>query len=244
MQLNQDFMILNRKGQSMLSQISGAVQSLVIHEPDVLLLSYFLPDNNLESATNDFVEDTWVKAWLPHIQSEGVKQRIQQFKEAGLFDPSQAPNDGLTLLPLDSLPADDKSTLPEQLSLSRHAAISLHAKGFFACSNLDQTPRLLPTEYVVLMLAFGDGIPIQKVVAEKRFLFNQDVEQVLKILFKHGYLVERKNTGKKTPETQPQYATVQADSGLKSWREIEPDDKIPVYFVPHMENHFPLALGI
>ncbi len=248
MQLNQDFMILNRKGQSMLSQISGAVQPLVIHEPDVLLLSCFLSDNDLESATNDFVEDTWAKAWLPHIQSEGVKQRIQQFKEAGLFDPSQAPNDGLTLLPLDSLPADDQSTLPEQLSLSRHAAISLHADGFFACSNLDQTPRLLPTEYVVLMLAFGDGMLIQKVVAEKSFLFNQDVdqdvEQVLKILFKHGYLVERKSAGKKTPATQSQYATIQAGSGLKSWRDIEPDGKIPVYFVPHMENHFPLALGI
>jgi len=60
-------MILHRKGQSMLPQISGVVQPLVIHEPDVLLLSYFLADNNFESATNDFVEDTWVKTWLPHI---------------------------------------------------------------------------------------------------------------------------------------------------------------------------------
>jgi radical SAM superfamily enzyme YgiQ (UPF0313 family) len=28
------------------------------------------------------------------------------------------------------------------------------------------------------------------------------------------------------------------------WQDIEPDGRIPVYFTPHMENHYPLALGM
>jgi radical SAM superfamily enzyme YgiQ (UPF0313 family) len=244
MQLNQDFMILNRKGQSMLSQISGEVQPLVIHEPDVLLLSYFLAENDIESATECFIQDAWVKAWLPHIQSQGVKQRIQQFQDAQVFAASQAPNDGLTLLPLELTATAANIELPAHLSLSRHAAISLHADGFFACSHVDQAPRLLPTAYVVLMLAFGDGKTCEEVIEEKSFLFDDDLKPVLHTLLAHGFLVERKNAGKQAAEAQSQFASVQAESDLQSWRDIEPDGRIPVYFVPHMENHFPLALGI
>ena len=40
-QLNQDFMILNRNGQSIASRISGVAPVLAIQGPDVLLLSYF-----------------------------------------------------------------------------------------------------------------------------------------------------------------------------------------------------------
>ena len=31
---------------------------------------------------------------------------------------------------------------------------------------------------------------------------------------------------------------------VAGWRDLEPDGRIPVYFVPHMENHYPLALGM
>ena len=30
----------------------------------------------------------------------------------------------------------------------------------------------------------------------------------------------------------------------KSWRNMQPDGRIPIYFTPHMENHYPLALGM
>ncbi|MGJ8662161.1 MAG: B12-binding domain-containing radical SAM protein [Marinicella sp.] len=244
MQLNQDFMLLNRKGQSMVSQISGAVPPLAIHEPDVLLLSYFLSENVSTSAANKFINHPWIKKWLPHIQAAGAEQRIGQFKQAGLFDQSQAPNDSLALLPLELIAEDVVTTIPEELSLSSNAAISLHEDGFFACSQLDQMPRLLPTSWVILMLAFADGQASKPILAEKEFMFDEDIQLVLKTLFHHGFLIQQKSKRKQQADEQTEYADIKPVSDLKSWQEIKPDGRIPVYFVPHMENHFPLALGI
>ncbi|TDR20407.1 B12-binding domain-containing radical SAM protein [Marinicella litoralis] len=244
MQLNQDFMILNRKGQSMVSQISGVRAPLVIHEPDVLLLSYFLNQGDVNSATTDFINHPWIKAWLPHLQAQGVQQRVEQFKQAGLFDSSQAPNSALTLQPLELVSAEDEVHLPGALSLSSHAAISLHEDGFFACSNTSQQAHRLPTSWVILMLAFGDGTDHQTVLDEKALMFEGDGLLILKTLYKHGLLIAQKKQTKGPELVQTQYAEITAGSETQTWQQIEPDGRIPVYFVPHMENHFPLALGI
>lgn len=243
MQLNQDFLLLNRKGQSMISQISGVSQPLVIHEPDVLLLSYFLKDNEPSKVTDEFLSHPWVKTWLPHAQSNAVLQRIEQFKQANVFDPSFMPNSEILLNELE-LPGDNKvQTIPDNLSLSSHAAISLHQDGFFACSVVDNQAYQLPVAWVVLMLAFGDGQPWQQAVSDREFLFDQDVETVLKTLLHHGFLIQQKEQGKKVEQLN-QFAEVKPNGERKTWQDIEPDGRIPVYFVPHMENHFPMALGV
>lgn len=244
MLLNQDFMILNRKGQSMVSQISGVVPPLAIHEPDVLLLSYFLSNNDANPAITEFINHPWIKSWLPHIQATGVQQRIDQFKQAGLFDHSQAPNDAITLLPLDLVSEDSEIAISEALSMSSNAAISLHQEGYFACSQLDQLPRILPVSWVILMLAFADGKSAQEVIDEKDFIFDVDIQRVLKTLIQHGFLIKQKTKLENCADELNVYADVKPVSDIKSWQAMSPDDRIPVYFVPHMENHFPLALGI
>ena len=243
MQLNQDFMILNRKGQSMVSQISGEVAPLVIHEPDVLLLSYFFTAGQSEQAAVDFISHPWIKVWLPHIQKPGVLQRIEQFKQAGLFDQAKAPNSSLNLHPLQHL--DSAVDLPASLSLSSNAAISVHEAGFFACSAKDHQPKLLPASWVILMLAFADGQPVDEVKQAKQFMFDEPLDEVLHTLFAHGLLIKTKKQVATPTEEATEFAEVKQSGQLtQSWRNIEPDDRIPVYFVPHMENHFPLALGI
>lgn len=244
MQLNQDFMILNRKGQSMVSQISGVMAPLAIHEPDVLLLSYFLDSGDAAQAAADFSNHLWVKTWLPQIHVQAILQRIEQLKQAGMFEASQSPNSGLSLQILELESADDKIHLPDSLSLSSHTAISFHQDGFFACSKLNHQAIKLPPSWVMLMLAFGDGKPHQAVVDEKAFLFQEDCQLILKTLLKHGLLIAQKKQNNKSADEQPQFAEVKAESGIQSWQQIEADGRIPVYFVPHMENHFPLALGI
>ncbi len=244
MQLNQDFMILNRKGQSMVSQITGLAQPLVIHEPDLLLLSFFFKDTEANAAAELFAHDPWVKTWLPHIQLQGINQRIQQFQQADLFGPCGAPNSELKPIPLKVSEDVSEVELPSRLSLSSNACISIHEQGYFACSPVDQLPRLMPVSWVVLMLAFGDGKSQEAVVAEKQFMFDEDIIDVLKTMYQLGFLIKQKKQVQSTVEGQSQYAQITAGTELKTWQQIQPDDRIPVYFVPHMENHFPLALGI
>ena len=35
-----------------------------------------------------------------------------------------------------------------------------------------------------------------------------------------------------------------AEPAGPDWHSLQPDGRIPVYFAPHMENHYPLALGM
>ena len=186
-------MLLNRKGQSMVSQISGVAAPLVIHEPDVLLLSYFLADQDPQQASQEFINHPWIKSWIPNIQIQGVTQRLQQMQQAGLFAESQAPNEGLTLQPLAQV-AVDELTLPDELSLSSNSAISFHRDGFFACTP-DGIPCVLPTSWVILMLAFADGKDWRQVVEEKQFMFDEAPEDILKTLFHHKLLIQRKSSG-------------------------------------------------
>jgi len=244
MLLNQDFMILNRKGQSMLSQISGMVPAIGIDEPDILLLSYFLNSADANEAVNAYVSHPWVKVWQPFVKADMMMQRIAQFQQAGMFATSQSPHSSLNLLELDSVSFNNNNQLPESLSLSSHAAISFHKDGFFACSSLNQQAIRLPVSWVLLMLSFGDGKAYQTVLEEKAFLFEGNALSVLWTLFQHGFLIAPKKSVSKGVEKPTQFAEINTKSSLKSWQELKPDGRIPVYFVPHMENHFPLALGI
>jgi len=239
---NQDFMILSRKDQLLVSQISGGVQPLLIHEPDVLLLSYFFQEQDPQQAADAFFNHPWVRRWIPQLQLNGVQQRLQQFQQAGLFQPSHYGNRSVNPVPL-TLSDDTQCELPAELAMSTHAALSIHDQGFFACAGLDPTPYLLPTSWAILMLAFGDGKPVDAVLDERAFILEEPAEQVLTTLYQKGFLIRRKKAGQAV-EQLAQFAEVKPQGPVESWQDLQPDGRIPVYFVPHMENHFPLALGI
>ena len=242
MMLNQDFMILSRKGQLMVSQISGEARPLLIHEPDVLLLSLFFAEQDAQQAAGNFLEHPWIKHWLPHLQMTGVQQRLQQFQQAGLFNPAIHSNQSLSPQPL-QLSEDAAAELPDELALSVHAAISVHEHGFFACAGTDPTPHLLPTAWVLVMLAFGEGKSVAEVLQDKAFILDDDPQQVVATLYQRGLLICRKQAGQQAEQSQ-QFAEVKPAGPVTTWQDLTPDGRIPVYFVPHMENHFPLALGI
>ncbi|MCX7552295.1 radical SAM protein [Marinicella sp. S1101] len=243
MQLNQDFLLLNRKGQSMISQISGVSQPFMIHEPDVLLLSLFFNDVDAQLAADQFIDNEWVKKWLPHAASQAVLHRIEQFKQAGIFNRSLKPNSALKLKSIELLPAQLEKPLPENLALSSHAAVSIHDDGFFAYSAIDNQCYQLPVAWVILMLAFGDGQAHEKIMTERGFLHGAEPQQVLATLLHHGFLIPQKQAGKKVEELN-QFAEVKPTQPTMRWQDLKPDGRIPVYFVPHMENHFPMALGV
>jgi radical SAM superfamily enzyme YgiQ (UPF0313 family) len=245
MQLSQNFMLLNRNEKLIISQISGVVRSLIIHEPDLLILSYFFRQNTPEEAAAKFVSHPWVNVWLPNARIENVKQRINELANGQLFE-SKKDVESLTDIKKFHIEEDLSEThLPEKIKLSVNAAISISDQGFFIYSGLDQQPRILPLEWAMLTLNFGDGILLTQSIKEKKFLFKDDIILVIKTLFKHGILIEYKpEKVLKTANTKKEYANITTKQSTKTWQDIEKDQRIPVYFVTHMENHYPLALGV
>jgi radical SAM superfamily enzyme YgiQ (UPF0313 family) len=94
----------------------------------------------------------------------------------------------------------------------------------------------------LLLCAFAQGRPVDAVRSEKAALAgNDELQHAIAWLLEQGLLV---------PSLQPASAqdaagpvTVVRDSG-QDWTQLPDDGRIPVYFTPHMENHFPLALGM
>jgi radical SAM superfamily enzyme YgiQ (UPF0313 family) len=245
MQLSQNFMVLNRNEKLIISQISGVVRPMIIHEPDLLIMSYFFKQNSIDDAAEQFVVHPWVQVWLPNVRIEDVKQRINQLSAAQLFE---SKTEVEPLIDFKKFHIDDdlsKVNLPEKIKLSVNAAISISEQGFFIYSGLDQQPRILPLEWVMLMLSFGDGVLPAKPIKEKDFLFKDDIALVIKTLFKHGILIECKpENAVKTVNSIKEYANIATKQSTQTWQDIEKDQRIPVYFVTHMENHYPLALGV
>ncbi len=49
---------------------------------------------------------------------------------------------------------------------------------------------------------------------------------------------------KQPQQNKPSAAGFALTGNGPRWQDIEPDGRIPIYFTPHMENHYPLALGV
>ena len=245
MQLSQNFMVLNRDDKLMVSQISGVVRPIMIYEPDLLILSYFFKKNTVDDAAEQFAQHPWVKIWLSNVRIEDVKQRIDQLSAAQLFEP-QIEIEHLSHSEKFQIDDDlSEVNLPEKIQLSVNTAISICEQGFFIYSGLDQQPRLLPLEWVILILSFGDGVLPAKPIKEKGFLFKDDITSVIKTLFKHGILIECKpEKVLKAVSSKKEYANITNKQSTLTWQDIDKDYRIPVYFVTHMENHYPLALGV
>jgi hypothetical protein len=78
MQLSQNFMLLSRDDKLIVSQVSGVVRPIIIHEPDLLIPSYFFKQNTVDDAAEQFVVHPCVNVWLTNVRIEDVKQRINQ----------------------------------------------------------------------------------------------------------------------------------------------------------------------
>ena len=260
MYLNDQFLIMQRGGQLMLSQISGIAKPFLVHELDLLLLSLFIENQDKSVVCDAFVNNALVKQMAPQIKVEAVMNRIQQLQQAGILTagpiaaaisveqtlagPAEMIPELVAPAPL---PSDIDSQIPEALCVSIHFAAVISTKGFAAWSARQQQYVTLPVSSLLLLLAFADGKKQTEVVADKaRFFDNsQQACQVIAELYTQGLLISQKRIINSKVDDIPVFKPASPKPGMVSnWQDIKVDGRIPVYFVPHMENHLPLALGV
>ena len=101
----------------------------------------------------------------------------------------------------------------------------------------------------LLLFSFCKERPVSEVIAEKApFATADECGRGIQWLYDNGLLYSTQDRPQWLLSQPSQKA--QAPSGFAltgngpRWQDIEPDGRIPVYFTPHMENHYPLALGM
>ena len=146
---------------------------------------------------------------------------------------------------LETRTVDEQPDIPENLSISKNFAASCVSQGFSLYSpQLEQT-LFLSVEQLLVMLAFGHGRGWDDVVAQCAYLNSEtEVRAWITTMVDAGFLVKPAVVEDVVGKPKlPRKREAPQGRGLR-WQEIPADDRIPVYFVPHMENHYPLALGL
>jgi radical SAM superfamily enzyme YgiQ (UPF0313 family) len=246
--LNQNYLLLQRKGDMILTLVSGMQRPFAVTELDLVLLSSFWQSNDAMQVANNFIRHPWIKQQLPNITLQHVEERLAQLRHIDVLQTSAA---GQAVMPeLRPLPdiQQNEHHLPEALSVSIHGAIAFGVSGFYTWSAKHNCFYALPLNTVLAMMAFGDGTTLQQVYATKPHYFTDQVtaEKLIRQLFAAGLLVCKKRVSPAAEEDIPPFNTLTPDTAelQTSWQQLAADNRIPVYFVPHMENHFPLALGV
>ncbi|WP_214000252.1 radical SAM protein [Arsukibacterium sp.] len=262
MYLNNQFIVMQRGGQLMLSQISGVTKPFLVHELDLLLLSFFLKEHDKTAIGYAFVADAVVKKMAPQIKVEAVLNRIQQLHQAGILTDDPVEMKAETAL-VDAVvekaklvpevlspakqPAEKQERVPESLCVSIHFAALITPQGFAVWSAQQQQLIPLSASRLLLLLAFADGKTQTEVVSDKARLFDnvQLLSQAIDELYAQGLLLKQKRIVHSNVDDIPVFKPALTKPGVTTrWQDIKPDGRIPVYFVPHMENHLPLALGV
>ena len=140
-----------------------------------------------------------------------------------------------------------KSLHNQRLRLSHNFMLRHVQTGFEIWSSVSRSYHILSLDLVLLLISFSSGQKVRNVIAGKEQLGDAlDISRAIRWLYQNGLLILVRQE------------SMQSDTHIESGAEItatsdhaatprEPtclNNRVPIYFVPHMPNHYPLALGM
>lgn len=252
LKLNPNIRILHRQGALFAAQLSGAAQPVQLLEFDVVMLSLFLQGAAPQDAANELISGA-TRRMLPAVPStQALLSRMQQLFEAGVLTPSAAPlatrdqaSETVTLADCRDSAACTESG---HLRVGVNIALRPGSGAYRVWSPARRKYYQLDTELALLLLAFVNDRPAPEVATEKTLLGDRESRQRgIQWLLDAGLLIRAEDRCKgqaNARETLGKPVVTATRLNGPRWQDLEPDGRIPVYFTPHMENHYPLALGM
>lgn len=249
--INQQKLIIFRNGNPLLANVSGSSQSMIIGDADYAILECIAMLESGEDLLDKIANHSVIINGYSHLSRQQYESRIQQYKDVhALIDSPTVNPPEIQSQAFPSVQVTDSlSSLPAQLRVSTHLAIAITDNGFSVWSSKHNCFIQLTALDAITILSFGDGARVSDIINAKQPLAGKgfSIEDRISCYFNAGLLAKAKDNNKElSVELKPFDTTTKSSIGFeKHWQEIDVSkDKIPVYFVPHMENHFPLALGV
>jgi radical SAM superfamily enzyme YgiQ (UPF0313 family) len=251
--INQHKIIFYRNGYSLLANVSGTSKSIILNDIDLFVLGHIAKNENADDIMQIILADPVLNTLFPNVSEQQINSRFVQYKEveAIVDKPSLNPPEvSFEVFVENTHPLESDRPEPQlrELRLSTHFGIVPTPQGYAAWSVPQNGFLALSVVEVILLLAFGDGKSVANVMAEKANLqLSVDTRTtMLKKFTDAAWLTSMKDKVEGTePVLIPFNAITEHSLGhATDWQALPKSNKIPVYFVPHMENHFPLALGV
>ena len=252
-----DVMLLANGGQFWLVTLSATSQPFAIADMDIVLLEQILTCDTPHQAVEHFINSEHVVASRVQVPKAAVENRISTLLSV-INRQHAAHTPSLTgISPLAITDVAQASTFTAPLKLSNHHGIFLTQGGFVTWSPRGEHWLSITAKEILTLFRFVE--PTTRPT---------DVAATVSALKAHGLLVEAatansavasdngatttdnsegsnegSNEGNVTSAHTQQVAPFKASTANR-WQDIPADGRTPVYFVPHMENHLPLALGV
>ncbi|KAA3650965.1 MAG: radical SAM protein [Proteobacteria bacterium] len=243
MSFNNRYNLIFRKNKLIASQIDGQSPAMYLHASDLLLFDAVAqnPQQNLA----DLANNDWLQALIPGINSFQLQSRLQQLKSGHVISDGNNQEKAQKTIAVNNVAVAD-TALPDKLIVSKHLAFfrqqgqwcywSAPLQQYIQCQSND---LILLTQYIEkpdfknLVIQFGELIS------------EQHMMQLMMQFLKSGVLIDATDIPEQVSCASNADLPVQQINQKFWWQNMAPDpDRIPIYFVPHMKNHYPLALGV
>jgi hypothetical protein len=239
--------IAHRAGRFSLGRMAGTAPVIPIDWPDLVLLGQFLTPTAPDQAATRVLNGP-ATAYLPgRPDPRALRQRFMQFRQGGVLidgKPEPCADKRMSLTP-DALEAAGALDEGQSLRLVRNFVLRPAASGLIVRSTRHDRDHLIDLEMALALALLGNGLTGQQVTRNPPgWLSREKFARVRQWALDEGLT---KPAGKDNGERAAGDYRKQVPfrkATASDWRGLQPDGRIPVYFVPHMENHYPLALGM
>jgi radical SAM superfamily enzyme YgiQ (UPF0313 family) len=246
MHINQKFLILHRNSQLFAGRLSADSHPIPLQELDIILLSTFSGGVEIQSACKQFISNSIVTISYKNITENDFKQRVDQFIQAGLLISdsftNRISNDEIREPIFDGKALE----LPDNASLKLISNFGMIPtdKGFVVWSSLKQEYFHFDIELILTLLYAIKCENIEKLLLNGPSFLNQEQYKLNVNWLIDNKFILIKSINNNVAENDNISINHSNELVIDSWKLLTKDQRIPVYFVPHMENHYPLALGL
>ncbi len=237
----------------MVGQISGFRPAKLL-EFDLILLTLFSTEARIVDVVQELQHGPSRQFLSSTPVAHSLVNRIKAFSRTGVLISSKA---GSTQLPEQPHPIqrlEDCTTLMKldpayRLRIGTNVALQPHDSALRVWSTTTRKYLYPDLRLQLLLFAFREEKSISDVLAAKGLLETPDgCGRGIQWLHDQGLLYSTLDRPQMLVSQAPRKTLSASDFALSGngprWQDIEPDGRIPIYFTPHMENHYPLALGM
>jgi radical SAM superfamily enzyme YgiQ (UPF0313 family) len=253
LKLNPMITVLHREGVILAGQISRSKPAKLL-EFDLLLLSLFANGAKVADIVQELHHGPSRQLLTTVPVAQALVNRIRTFIQARLLIPSQAGANQLYEELRSVQRLEDCTTAMElspayRLRIGANVALQPDGSAFRVWSTATRNYLYLDLRLQLLLFAFCKEKPVSEVISENGLLATADeCGRGIQWLYDQGLLYSILDRPQmlvsKSPQKMPSASGFALTGNGPRWPNITPDGRIPVYFTPHMENHYPLALGI
>lgn len=246
--INPDIVLFHRDGVLFSCTLTSTENIFQLQNIDFVLLNLLLRYSSENIVIDKFLNNKYTKILTPKITISGVKIQIENYLNAGILLKTNERQKYTKKVKLELRSENCKTKLNEhtQYKLSNNFILVPNRKGFMLWSSLKNKYYYLDIEELLVISLISNGKNINDIKVQLSYVSQALINNIYKNLVEKKLIVALQESENNVVSEVQQNDVYTSDIVNKrlSWEYIAPDSRIPVYFVPHMENHLPLALGL